>query len=128
MDKDAENQFTLKNDSFCNKNQISDYVHDLMRSKNLLSPDVYNAAGLSKQTFSYIYSGKVCPSNLHVRQLMFGLQCTLEEAENLLKVCGMSFSVGNRYDDCIKYCLRNGFSNFSDVYSFIADELCKKSA
>ena len=100
---------------FCNKSLFSDYLHKLIREKGLLEPDVYKRAGISKQTWSNLYSGKTCANFLNARKLVVGLKCSLSEAVELLAYCGMTFATGNYYDDCIKECLKNHIFNFVDV-------------
>lgn len=100
---------------FCNKRIFADYLHDLVREKNLLEPDVYKRAGISKQTWSNLYSAKTCPTPENSRRLVIGLKCSLPEAEKLLALCGYTFIEGCEYDDCIKACLAEGIFNYTYV-------------
>ena len=113
----------FSNDCFCNKKELSLYINEIMRNKNLISSDIYKRADISKQTWSHIYSGQNCPSPENARRLLIGLKCDLMESEKFLSYCGMSFVTGSIYDDCLIYCLENHYDNMVDVSIYINQQL-----
>ena len=116
-------------DSFCDTDAISLYINKLMREKNLQScSDIYNRAGLSKQTWSNIYSGKNCPTKENARKLVIGLKCTLSEAVELLSYCGLCFVPGNFYDECFLACIKQQRFNMVDVQLYMDNQQKTKSA
>ena len=119
----AENEKVFSKDDFCNKTGLSLYINELMREKGLESAsEIYTRAGISKQTWSHIYSGQYCPSPENARKLTIGLKCTLSEAEKLLSYCGMSFVPGNDNDECFKYCIENQIFRIVDVLICMKDK------
>ncbi|MCQ2248387.1 MAG: helix-turn-helix domain-containing protein [Treponema sp.] len=117
----SEKFFT--NDCFCNKRALSIYINDLMREKDLRGPDVYKDAGISKANWSNYISEKNNPSPENARRLVVGLKCSPEEATLLLSYCGMTFTKGNVYDECLLHCLENHVAKMTDVTIFINNYL-----
>lgn len=113
---------------FCNKNEIADYIRFLMREKNLISTDVYKKADISKQNWSNYISGKNSPNLVNARKLMIGLECSIEEAEHLLSLCGFQFVKNNKADECLKMCLAKHIFNMVDAYIFVNNYLSEKVA
>ncbi|MDY5818839.1 MAG: helix-turn-helix transcriptional regulator [Treponema sp.] len=113
----------FSNDCFCNKRALSIYINELMRKKELNGPDVYKRAGISKANWSNYISEKNNPTPENARRLLVGLKCTPEEAKVLLSYCGMNFTRGNVYDECLLYCLENHFDNMIDVSIYIENHL-----
>lgn len=119
----------FKEDSFCDTKAVSNYIHKLMREKNLLlSSEIYNRAELSKQTWSNIYSGKNCPTKENARKLVIGLRCTLSEAVELLSYCGLCFVPGNFYDECFLACIEQQRFNMVDVQLYMHGQEKLRSA
>lgn len=114
----------IENNPFCNKNAFSTFLHTLVNAKNLHEPEVYNAAGIRKSTWSNIYSGLTCPDELTARQLVIGLQATYDEACEILKKCGYCWAETS-FDKCIIDCLNKGIFSWcnpktqNDVLSYI---------
>lgn len=100
-----------------------------MREKNLLlSSEIYNRAGLSKQTWSNIYSGKNCPTKEKARRLAIGLKCTVSEAKELLAYCGLSFVPGNLIDEYFLACIEHQRFNMVDVQLYMYGQEKLRSA
>ncbi len=104
---------------FSNKKAIYSYIIDLKKHKGLSDPTVYKNADISKQNWSNYISGKNTPNLLNARKMVIGLQCTLEEAETLLALCGFQFVKGSVADNCIKQCIKDGITKMVDVYERI---------
>ena len=71
--------------------QLSDYITDLLEEKGLTRAEVFRAGGIN-ETYGYnTFSGtKANPSRNHVLMLAFGLRCTLDEAQRMLRLAGVS--------------------------------------
>ena len=116
----SEKFFTA--DLFCDKKQIADYIWKLIHEKNIDKySEVYINADISKQNWSNYLSGKNIPTKENARRLVIGLQCTLEEAETLLALCGFQFVRGSIADECIKQCIQEGITRMVDVYGRISN-------
>ena len=115
-------------DLFSNKNEIADYIRYLMQEKNLLSTEVYKKADISKQNWSNYISSKNSPNPVNARKLIVGLECSIEEAEYFLSLCGFQFVEKNKADDCLKACLKKHIYNMVDVYLFLDKNLAEKVA
>ena len=124
----ADSDAFFNNDLFSNKNEIADYIRFLMREKKLLPVDVYKKADISKQNWSNYISSKNSPNPVNARKLIIGLECSIEEAEYFLSLCGFQFVKNNKADDCLKCCLKNHIFNMIDVYIFLDKTLTKKVA
>lgn len=101
----SENFFSA--DLFCNRSEIADYIRFLWQSKNIDPVKVYKAADISKQNWSNYISCKNTPNQVNARKLVIGLECTVEEAEHLLSLCGLQFVNGCLADDALKMYLSN---------------------
>ncbi len=110
----SENYFSAE--LFSNKRAISSYIIYLKNHKGLSEPTVYKNADISKQNWSNYISGKNIPTRENARRLVIGLQCTLEEAETLLALCGFQFVTDSIGDECIKQCIKEKVFNMVDVY------------
>ena len=110
---------TPKEDNpFCNKSELSYYLHDFINRKSFKEPSVYKAAEIEKNTWCNIYSGFSCPDPLTARKLVIGLQASLDEASSILQQCGYSFS-NSSFDQCIIKCLEKGIHAWADVLDYI---------
>ena len=105
----------LSADLFCNRNEIADYIYHLLRTKELDPVKVYKAADISKQNWSNYISCKNTPNSLNARKLLLGLECTVEEAEHFLSLCGLQFVNGCEADDALKmYLTKQKFTKNED--------------
>ncbi len=119
----TEGEKIFTKDSFCDKKAVARYINELMIKKNLiLASEVYKRAGISKQTWSHIFSEQTCPTQENARRLVIGLKCTLPEAEQLLAYCGMCFVPGNHIDDCFKACIQHEIFNMVDVQLYMSGQ------
>ena len=76
----------------------------LIDEKGLTDPDVYNKAGVSRQTFSKIRSKEdYAPSKDTVIALAMALGLTLDEVQDLLNTAGFALSNSSKSDIIISY-------------------------
>ena len=77
--------------------------------KGLTDPDVYNKAGVSRQTFSKIRSKEdYAPSKDTVIALAMALSLTLDEVQDLLNTAGFALSNSSKSDIVISYFFDHG--------------------
>ena len=81
----------------------------LIDEKGLTDPDVYNKAGVSRQTFSKIRSKEdYAPSKDTVIALAMALGLTLDEVQDLLNTAGFALSNSSKSDIVISYFFDHG--------------------
>jgi hypothetical protein len=88
---------------------LADYLHALLEEKGLKRSDVFRAAGITT-TFGYqAFQGTRNLGRDNAIMLAFGLQCTLREAQRLLRLAGVSELWPKvRRDAIIIYCISQG--------------------
>ncbi|MBP5464096.1 MAG: helix-turn-helix transcriptional regulator [Treponema sp.] len=74
-----------------NELQFADLLREARDSKQLTDVDLYKAAGLSKQAYSKVISGKCVPSRETVITLCVALGMNIYESNALLKTAGYCF-------------------------------------
>ncbi len=91
--------------------EISDYLNQLLAKKGLKRADVIREAGLNA-TFGYqLFYGTRHPGRDTAIMLAFGLNCSLLEAQRLLKLAGCSeLWCKRRRDAIIIFCINHGYS------------------
>jgi len=101
---------------FARKHRIShrtlpEYLQQLLDEKALKRSEVVRAAGLDA-TYGYqIFMGQRKPTRDKVLQVVFGLRCTLQEANRVLQAAGRNeLYCKNRRDAIIIFCLDHGAS------------------
>lgn len=92
----------LSNDLFTDRKGFSEYISKLIYSKNLRSDKVWRNSNIDRKLFSKYLSGNNIPSKINARKLLFGLKCSVSEANILLKYCGYQFTDNTIDQDIIK--------------------------
>ncbi len=93
------------------KRNLSDYLNQLLEEKSLKRSDVVRAADLNSTYGWDIFKGKRKPSREPVLALVFGMRCTLTEANRALQAAGHNqLYCKNRRDAIIIFCIHKGFS------------------
>mgnify|MGYP004527736459 CR=1 FL=1 len=102
---------------FCNDEtsfiipQFHEYISALCKIKHEIPAHIIADAGLEKSFGYQLFSGKRKPSRDTVIQLAFGFRCTVDEAQQLLKISGLSVLYPRvKRDSAIIYCLYNNIS------------------
>lgn len=90
---------------------LADYAHALLADKHLTRAGVIRASGLNP-TFTYqVFQGTRMIGRDNAIMLAFGLQCTLQETQRLLRLAGVSeLWCKVRRDAIVIYCLNVGMT------------------
>ena len=90
---------------------LADYAHELLDAHGITRAQAIRDAGLNT-TYGYqIFQGQRAPRRDQVIMLAFGLRCSLDEAQRLLRYAGHAeLWCKQRRDAIIIYCLEHGCS------------------
>ena len=95
---------------------FSDRLAFLIRKSGMRDTQVYKAAQMDKRLFSKIMSDKnYKPSKDTVVALIFALELSLSEAEDLLSRAGYTLSHSNKRDVIIEFFIRERIHNLFDI-------------
>ena len=84
------NQFLSQNQKqFVNPN-IAELLNRLFERKNISKASLAKQAGMSEIYLHQIFAGRRNPSRNRLLCLCFGLDASVEETQELLKLCGMA--------------------------------------
>lgn len=98
------NNFLSENEAHFNNESVSDILNRLFAKKNISKSALAKQAGMSEIYLHQIFAGKRNPSRNRLICLCFGLKATLEETQELLKLCGLAqLYPKNRRDAIILY-------------------------
>lgn len=90
MDSPDLTQFLTRNqEHFVNEN-ISDLLNQLFERKNISKAALAKQSGMSEIYLHQIFAGRRNPSRNRLLCLCFGLDATVEEAQELLRLCKMT--------------------------------------
>lgn len=90
---------------------LADYLQQLLKEKGLRRSEVFRAAGINN-TFGYqAFSGERNLGRNNAIMMAFGLRCTLQEAQRLLRLAGASELWPKvPRDAIIIFCLEHGMT------------------
>lgn len=95
---------------------FANVLRQLINEKGLVDPDVYNAVGISRQTFNKIINGNVRqPKKNTIVAMAFAMRLTYEEAEMLLSAAGFTFADNDMFDVITSWYLKNRKYNQYDI-------------
>lgn len=95
---------------------FSDKLAFLIRKSGMHDTQVYKAAQMDKRLFSKIMSNKnYKPAKDTVVALIFALELSLSEAEDLLSRAGYTLSHSNKRDVIIEFFIRERIHNLFDI-------------
>ena len=118
--KDIRELLEEKEDTF------SERLLALIRGKHLRASDVYRKAGLTKALFSKIrHDVDYKPSKDTVLCIIFALELTEDEADDLLRRAGYSFSPSQVRDIIIQYFVKEGILDIDAVDEVLFDRHLK---
>ena len=84
------NQFLSQNQKqFVNPN-VAELLNRLFERKNISKASLAKQAGMSEIYLHQIFAGRRNPSRNRLLCLCFGLDASVEETQELLKLCGMA--------------------------------------
>ena len=105
---------------------FSERLLALIRGKHLRASDVYRKAGLTKALFSKIrHDVDYKPSKDTVLCLIFALALTEDEADDLLRRAGYSFSPSQVRDIIIQYFVKEGILDIDALDEVLFDRHLK---
>ena len=103
--------FLEENQNNFNTLRFCDLLTELFNKSGLTKAALSKRAGTSEVYLYQIFSGMRTPSRDRTLCLCFGLSCTLDETQTLLKESGLAqLYPKNKRDAIIIYCLSNGMS------------------
>lgn len=90
---------------------LADYAHQLLNEKGLRRAEVIRTSGLNATHAYQVFQGTRSIGRDHAIMLAFGLRCTLQEAQRLLRLAGVSeLWCKVRRDAIIIYCMDQGLT------------------
>jgi O-acetyl-ADP-ribose deacetylase (regulator of RNase III) len=95
---------------------------EMIRKRGLKSSEVYQAANITRQTFSNLLHDCTLPKRQTVASFAVGLRLSLREAEKLYEAAGYFFSSTNRFDVCIRYFLTHQRYNIVEDNIILSEE------
>ena len=102
-------------------------VNALIRQKNLRESTVYKAAQIDRRLFSKVMSDmNYKPSKDTALAIAYALELTIDQASDLLKRAGYSFSHSNKRDIVMEYFFREKVYNLEDI-NMVLDSLGLKT-
>lgn len=108
------------------KETFPQYLLNLIAERGLNEVDVYKKAQLDRRVFSKLRNEKgYMPSKNTLIAIAFGMELTLDEAEDLLDRAGYSLSDYSKGDVIIKFCFENKIYDLFDVNEALDKHGCK---
>lgn len=96
-------QFLSRNqEQFVNKN-VAELLNYLFEKKNISKAALAKSAGMSEIYLHQIFAGRRTPSRNRLLCLCYGLEVSIEETQELLRLCGMAELYPKRKRDAIIY-------------------------
>ena len=93
------------------KRELPDYLNQLLAEKGLKRADVVRESGIESTYGWDIFKGERKPSREFVLALIFGMRCSLQEANRILQAAGHNeLYCKNRRDAIIIFCLSKGYT------------------
>ena len=103
MDSPDLTQFLSQNqEQFVNKNE-AELLNYLFEKKNISKAALAKSAGMSEIYLHQIFAGRRTPSRNRLLCLCYGLEASIEETQELLRLCGMAELYPKRKRDAIIY-------------------------
>ena len=110
------------------KRDLPTYLNQLLDEKGLKRSDVIRASDLNSTYGWDIFKGERKPTREPVLALVFGLQCTLQEANRVLQAAGHNeLYCKNRRDAIIIFCLDRKYTLLhtnEELYRFGEETIC----
>lgn len=96
-------QFLSRNqEQFVNKN-VAELLNYLFEKKNISKAALAKSAGMSEIYLHQIFAGRRTPSRNRLLCLCYGLEASIEETQELLRLCGTAELYPKRKRDAIIY-------------------------
>ena len=107
------NDFLTDNqETFCNES-VAEILNRLFEKRSISKAALARQSGMSEIYLHQIFAGRRNPTRSRLLCLCYGLNATLEETQELLKLCGLAQLYPRiRRDSIIMYGLSHGVSLF----------------
>lgn len=90
MDSPNLTQFLTRNQEYFVNTSLSELLNQLFEKKNISKAALAKKSGMSEIYLHQIFSGHRNPSRNRLLCLCYGLEATVEETQDLLKLCQMA--------------------------------------
>lgn len=92
--------------------KLCDYLNELLAKRDgMKRADVVRASKLNSTVVYDIFGNKSLPGRDHAIMLAFGLHCSLDETQRILRLAGVSLLwPKNRRDAIIIWCIQQGYT------------------
>lgn len=90
MDSPDLTQFLTQNQEYFVNANVSELLNQLFERKNISKAALAKQSGMSEIYLHQIFAGRRNPSRNRLLCLCFGLDATVEEAQELLRLCKMA--------------------------------------
>lgn len=113
MDSPNLSEFLSVNHAYFINRDIPQMLKRLLEKRNISKAALAKQSGMSEIYLHQIFAGQRNPSRSRLLCLCFGLRATLEETQELLKLCGLAQLYPKlRRDAIIMYGILHGISLF----------------
>lgn len=113
MDTPDLDEFLSENSENFNSDTAAELLNRLLAEKNISKAALAKQSGLSEVYLHQIFAGKRNPSRNRLICLAYGIGATLDETNELLKLCGVAqLYSANRRDAIIIFGIVHGVSLF----------------
>lgn len=104
MDAPDLNRFLDENRENFNSTSVADSLNQMILKQRISKSALARQSGMSEVYLHQVFSGRRTPSRTRLLCMCFGLQATVEEAQELLKQCGYApLYPKNRRDAILLY-------------------------
>lgn len=90
MDSPDLARFLTKNENLFVNKSIAELLNQLLEKKNISKAALAKQSGMSEIYLHQIFAGRRNPSRNRLLCLCYGLEASVEETQELLKLCGMA--------------------------------------
>jgi len=90
MDSTDLSQFLSRNQEQFVDKSVADLLNHLFEKKNISKAVLAKQAGMSEIYLHQIFAGRRTPSRNRLLCLCYGLEASIEETQELLRLCGMA--------------------------------------
>ena len=90
MDSTDLSQFLSRNQEQFVDKSVAELLNHLFEKKNISKAALAKQAGMSEIYLHQIFAGRRTPSRNHLLCLCYGLEASIEETQELLRLCGMA--------------------------------------
>ena len=106
-------EFLSENKENFNSETVPEILSHLLSEKNISKSTLAKQSGISEVYLHQIFAGRRNPSRNRLLCLCYGLECSLDETQNLLKLCGVAqLYSSNRRDAILIFGIVNGITLF----------------